>query len=217
MAELDTQRIAAAALALISRKGTAAFTMRGVAQELGVTPMALYHHVRNKAELAALVVEAANAQHPLPQPSGDWREDIWAMARLSRELMLALPTVAALRRTYQIWTADLLQKSEYWVSLWLQSGLDAERAARAAVASSMAILAMVSEESVHSTTDAPHESLLAAKQHARLLFATDIDRDALFELAARGLIEGIHARLMQEQSQPARRRKAPMKAAKSKR
>jgi hypothetical protein len=78
---------------------------------------------------------------------------------------------------------------------------------------------VIAEESVHSPVDRPQESLLAVNQHARLLFATEIDRDALVELAARGLIDGIHARLMQEQElvQPTRRRKAPVARKKTKR
>ena len=79
--ELDAARIAAAALAVADAQGAGGFTMRAVAEALGVTPMALYHHVEDKAALAALLVDAAIRQHPLPPPTGVWRDDLWTIAR----------------------------------------------------------------------------------------------------------------------------------------
>ena len=58
MADLSAERIANAALELVDSEGVNAFTLRGVARRLNVTPMALYHHVADKEELAALVVDA---------------------------------------------------------------------------------------------------------------------------------------------------------------
>ncbi|MCK9562945.1 MAG: TetR family transcriptional regulator [Bacteroidales bacterium] len=195
MAELDAELIAATALALVDAEGLAGFTMRGVAKALGVTPMALYHHVRNKAELATLVVDAANAEQPLPAPTGDWREDMWLMARSSRESMLGHPNVTALRRTYRVWTPAILQKTEHWVTLWLQSGLRRPRALRAAAASSMAILGLVEEESVLGSEQLPDDILLEARPNARLLLSFNEDPAALFEVAVRSMIDGLYERL----------------------
>lgn len=48
---LARTEIARAALALVDADGIEQFTMRRVAEELGVTTMAVYHHFRNKAEV----------------------------------------------------------------------------------------------------------------------------------------------------------------------
>jgi AcrR family transcriptional regulator len=92
--QLDTDRIAATALAVVDKRGPAGFTIRAVADALRVTPMALYHHVKDKAELARLVVREAIRKHPLATPAGDWREDLWLMAQWTR-VALNLPALPA--------------------------------------------------------------------------------------------------------------------------
>lgn len=48
---LERSEIARAALALVDADGIEHFTMRRVAEALGVTTMAVYHHFQNKAEV----------------------------------------------------------------------------------------------------------------------------------------------------------------------
>lgn len=48
---LSEEAIVTAAMKLISRKGAAALTMRDLASELGVSPMAAYHYVDGKDDL----------------------------------------------------------------------------------------------------------------------------------------------------------------------
>lgn len=195
MAALSPERIAATALAVLDERGIEGFGMRAVARALGVSPMALYHHVRNKAELATLVVNVANEQLPLPEPTGDWREDMWLMAKSTREQMLAHPAVVELRRQYRIWTSDILKRSDYWVALWQQTGLPPEQVSLAAMTSSWAILGMVTEEPILRNDAAPHHDLLQEQPNAGKLFRQDIDHDAVFELAVKGAIEGIYQRI----------------------
>ncbi len=202
MAELDTGRIAAAALALVDEHGLKGFSMRGVARALNVTPMALYHHVSNKAELAELVVSAANAEQPLAPPTGEWREDMWQMCRASRQSMLAHPRVAELRRAYRVWTPDVLEKTEYWVSLWQQSGLTRDDAVLAAATASIAILGLVEDESLRSAKPPLAPDLDSSKSNAAALLNFQFDRETMFELAVRSLIDGLHQRLMDSGNRP---------------
>ena len=196
MADLDTERIAAAALALVDEHGLTGFSMRGVARALGVTPMALYHHVRNKEELAVLVVNAANAEIPRLEPTDDWRESMWRMASAVRQLMLTHPRVAELRRTYRIWSSEVLEGTEYWVNLWQQSGLSHGDALQAAAVSSRAIIALVEDESLRDDDLIGGQELDATKPNAKALLEFPVDRKAIFELAVRSLIDGLHQRLM---------------------
>ena len=92
MPELSPDRIAAAALAVADAGGMSGFTMRAVADALGVTPMALYHHVKDKSALAALAGRRGDREQPLPQPTGEWANDLWTMARWT-------PTAAAPTRS----------------------------------------------------------------------------------------------------------------------
>lgn len=196
MAELNAERIAAAALALVDEQGLKGFSMRGVARALDVTPMALYHHVRNKEELAVLVVNAANAEIPRFEPTDDWREGLWQMASASRQLMLAHPRVAELRRAYRIWSSQVLESTEYWMNLWLQSGLNPDDAIKAAAVSSLAILGLVEDESLREDDLIGGQELDPTKPNAKKLLEFSMDREALFELAARSIIDGVHQRLM---------------------
>ena len=195
MAELDSHRIAAAALAVVDKHGIAGFTMRAVADALGVTPMALYHHVKDKAALASLVVDAAIRQHLLPPPIGAWREDLWAMAKWIREGTLAHPEVGHLRREHHVWTSAMLQMTEHWLALWQQSGLELEQAVMAARMSSLAITGLLHEELILRTTKLPDKTQLAWLPNVRVMFNVNRDRDAEFEATVKSLIDGFYARL----------------------
>ena len=72
MPELDLDTIAAAGLAVADACGPKDFTMRAVADRLGVTSMALYHYVTDKRALVELVVDGVIRERPLPAPTGEW-------------------------------------------------------------------------------------------------------------------------------------------------
>jgi TetR/AcrR family tetracycline transcriptional repressor len=194
--ELDPGRIAAAALAVADAKGAVGFTMRAVAQALGVTPMALYHHVEDKAALAALLVDAAIGQRPLPPPTGVWQDDLWTIARWMRDSRAAHPAVAHIRRAYRVWTGASLEMTERWLGHWRQSGLAPDKALIAATTSSLAIVGIVEEESVFRDLARPADGALSQLPGARQIFEARHDRDAEFELLVRALIDGLHARLL---------------------
>jgi AcrR family transcriptional regulator len=86
---LSSARVLQAAVALADEAGLQAFSMRGLAQELGVVPMALYKHVANKEELLDGMVDIVFSEIELPSEDLDWRT---AMRRR------AISTRAALKR-----------------------------------------------------------------------------------------------------------------------
>ena len=70
---LSTPRVLQAAVALADKSGLDAFSMRALAQELGVVPMALYKHVANKEELLDGMVDIVFSEIELPSRDLDWR------------------------------------------------------------------------------------------------------------------------------------------------
>lgn len=198
MADLDLQRITEAALRVADRDGPEGFTMRSVAGELGVTSTALYRHVDDKRQLISLLVDAVVTEQVLPAPTGDWREDLWQMARTMRAMSLTHPAVSDLRRGHQIWSTSVLPVTERWMNLWSQSGLPLQAALRGAVATSLAITGIVDEELLLRGMQLPEESALTWVPNARLAFDLERDEDADFELVVRALIDGVHARLAAE-------------------
>ena len=69
---LDREGIVAAALAIVDAEGAPALSLRRLADDLGVTPMSLYWHVADKAELLELVGDAILAEVQVPARVGPW-------------------------------------------------------------------------------------------------------------------------------------------------
>jgi AcrR family transcriptional regulator len=95
--------IASVAADLITTDGVEALTMRSVAAKLGVSAMALYHHVDDKDEIIRLVGDDILGSIELPDPeSGDWRELLTATALAAHEALLSLPGVTSVLLTLKL-------------------------------------------------------------------------------------------------------------------
>lgn len=100
---VDRDALVAAVLALVRRKGFPGVTMRGLAAELGLSPMAAYHYVRTKDELISLAVDAVLCEVQTPDPaSGSWDERLAALHRNYRSVHETYPGAvsAQLWRTF---------------------------------------------------------------------------------------------------------------------
>jgi AcrR family transcriptional regulator len=85
-ARFTREEIAEAALTIADSEGIDALSMRRVATELGSGTMTLYHYVRTKDDLLALMDNAIMGEVVIPEedmPSG-WREALTEIARRSR-------------------------------------------------------------------------------------------------------------------------------------
>ncbi len=95
---LSRERAAVAALALIDRDGLDAFSMRGLGRELGVDPMAVYHHVPSRQALFDAVVEVVWRGVEPPAATGRWEHDLRELAHAVRAVLrrhaAALPIIA---------------------------------------------------------------------------------------------------------------------------
>lgn len=74
---LSEERIVAAGLELVRRQGAQRVSMRGLAKHLGVSPMALYHHVPTRDDLLDRLRDAVLNSIDLPEPSAKrWRQQL---------------------------------------------------------------------------------------------------------------------------------------------
>jgi AcrR family transcriptional regulator len=88
---LTRQRIAAAALAIADREGFHAVSMRRVAQELQAGTMSLYHYVKTKDDLMAVMDDALMGEALLPSLPKDWRRAVMAIARRTYAVFVRHP------------------------------------------------------------------------------------------------------------------------------
>jgi AcrR family transcriptional regulator len=82
------EQLAAAAVKIADAEGFEAVTMRRVASELGAGTMSLYHYVRTKDDLVALMDDAAMSELLVPEGElpADWRDALAAIARRMRAM-----------------------------------------------------------------------------------------------------------------------------------
>ena len=88
---LSTKRVLLAAVALADQGGVGSASMRKIAQELGVVPMALYKHVANKDELLDGLVDVVVGEIDPPLPDADWKTTIRERVLSARRALLRHP------------------------------------------------------------------------------------------------------------------------------
>lgn len=86
---LTRPRIVRAALALVDDRGLAALTMRALATELKVSPMALYNHVRDKEELVDLMLDLVLGEVDCSPTEGDWVTQLRALVVSFHQVLAA--------------------------------------------------------------------------------------------------------------------------------
>jgi len=86
-ARLTRDRVLRAAIALADESGIESLTMRRLGEELGVGPMALYRHVRNKEDLVDGIVDLVFEEIGLPSIDADWKEAMRRRAISVREAL----------------------------------------------------------------------------------------------------------------------------------
>lgn len=101
-ATLDRGRITDVSVRLLDAEGLAKFSMRRLAAELNVTAMSVYWYVDTKDDLLELALDAVYGGLRLPDPEADedWRDQLRALAREYRALLVRHPWLSPLAGTY---------------------------------------------------------------------------------------------------------------------
>lgn len=90
-APLSRERVLGAAVAIADAGGLAALTIRSLADELGVKPMSLYHHVANKEAVVDGIVDVVFGEIELPPAEAGWRDAVRRRAYSARAVLRRHP------------------------------------------------------------------------------------------------------------------------------
>jgi AcrR family transcriptional regulator len=131
---LTRERILAAALRLVDKTGVEGMSMRRLAADLGVDPMALYHHLPGKQAIIEGLVELVFNELRTPAVDGwPWPEQVRAFARAFRSLARAHPNLIFYLVTHTEAGADaVLAANESLYSALAAAGLAPRLIVRAA-------------------------------------------------------------------------------------
>ena len=90
-APITRDRVLHEALCLADVGGAEALTIRAVAEHLAVTPMALYHHVRNKEDIVNGMLDLVMGEIELPVFGAHWQSEMARRATSARRVLNAHP------------------------------------------------------------------------------------------------------------------------------
>jgi AcrR family transcriptional regulator len=127
--ELNRAAIVERALTVMDDEGSDAITIRRIAQEFGVTPMALYWHVANKDELLAAMGDALLAGVELPSPVGSWSVQLRAVVETLIASLAEHPAAAELVFPRILATGPGLEITEFTLALLEDAGFSRQQAA----------------------------------------------------------------------------------------
>ena len=202
-APLTRTRIAEAAVTLIDAEGEGRFTMRRLAQALGVDPMAVYHHLPNKAAVVHEAIEAVLGECPLPKPTGPWPDRVRAICHAYAGLAVSHPGMFPLLCVHQqfvpsdhrVYEAVLAAVSEAGVSdretVWAASALLGYAAGFAldALTGTHRPLTAAEQDQIKALPEAAYPAT-----HRLMAAVLDTDLDQEFRFGIDILLAGITAR-----------------------
>ena len=189
---LTPQTVIERALALADAEGLEAVTIRRLAKELGVTPMALYWHFRSKEELldgmAARIFEEID---PSVDTSGTWQEQMRALLGSMVSVLRAHPSTAILLSTRTASSEGSLRATEVALDILGRGGFSPTQATQVARHALSTLSNLVSGEPGMVTRDESGE-LTDARRRARLfLESLPPERYPRLVEAATPLSEGV--------------------------
>ena len=125
---LSQASILQAGLRLIDQQGLEAFTMRKLAQELGVDPMSLYRHFENKEALLDGVADVLWGEVALPGGGAGWEALLRSIATSLRALAQAHPHAYVLLLNLQSLPLALLRLYDVTLEQLQAAGFERNRA-----------------------------------------------------------------------------------------
>ncbi|MCX4451228.1 TetR/AcrR family transcriptional regulator [Streptomyces sp. NPDC087866] len=126
---ISREEIIGTARRIVTEGGVNRLTMRRLAAEVGSTPMALYHHVRDKEELLVLLLDDyASRTLRRPELPDDPRERVMAAATAIHEALAACPWIVEVLTADDLMSTSALWFVEQIVDGLMECGLPLDRA-----------------------------------------------------------------------------------------
>jgi AcrR family transcriptional regulator len=125
------ERVLRAAMAHADEGGLETFTMRKLAQVLGVAPMSLYRHVANKDDLVDGIVDLVFTEIEDPPPGADWKTAMRRRAISVREVLSRHPWAIGLMESRRRPGRATLRHHDAVIGTLRQAGFSIELAAHA--------------------------------------------------------------------------------------
>jgi AcrR family transcriptional regulator len=119
---LSRERVLRAAVALADEDGAEALSMRRIAQELGVVPMALYKHVANKDELLDGMVDAVVGEIDPPASGTGWKTAIRQRVLSARRVLLRHPWASQVIESRRNPTPAVLEYMDSMIGMFRAGG-----------------------------------------------------------------------------------------------
>ncbi|WP_307875310.1 TetR/AcrR family transcriptional regulator [Frankia nepalensis] len=121
-----------AALDVLRAGGVEALTVRAVAQRLHTSSPSLYRHIASRDELITLIADHVLADVRLVATGRGWRADAEGLMRELRRVLLAQPLPPSAGRSRPGYGPNTLRLVDAALALFLDAGLTAGQAGRAA-------------------------------------------------------------------------------------
>ncbi len=195
---LSTDSVVEAGVSLVERVGWARLSLRAVASELGVTPMALYRHAGGSESLKAAVVETIVRRSPSVESTGDVGADLAEWARRLHHHLGRYPGVAGHLLTMWFESPAMLERIDDLLGLVGEQGLDGFEAVAVTNAVFTYVLMRCEAERAVRTAGVVRRTLSAAgasrpldRLNALAPYYTTAQFDAHFEFGLRSLIAGM--------------------------
>ncbi|MFE9656374.1 TetR/AcrR family transcriptional regulator [Micromonospora sp. NPDC006431] len=123
---LSRDRILRAAVALADEAGIESLSMRNLAQDLGVVPMALYKHVANKDELLDGMIDVVVAEIDPLMPGTDWKHMVRRRILSARQVLQRHPWAPLAIESRNMATPAILAYLDSMVGTFRAGGFSAD-------------------------------------------------------------------------------------------
>jgi AcrR family transcriptional regulator len=123
---LTRERILRAAVALADEGGAESLSMRRLAHELGVVPMALYKHVANKDELLDGMIDVVVAEIDPPIEGADWKSTMRERILSARRALLRHPWASRVLESRGEPTPTVIGYIDSMMGVFLDGGFSVE-------------------------------------------------------------------------------------------
>jgi TetR/AcrR family tetracycline transcriptional repressor len=142
----DKTRLVEAALELLDQEGIEGLAMRPLAERVGIRAPSLYNHIRDKAELLAMVADAICAEVDPLDPDRPWRREVERMAHRLRAALLRHPDGARVLAATPPTGPHRLRLMEQVLGAFRRAGFSRERTVDAASSLNSYVVGFVLDE-----------------------------------------------------------------------